>query len=114
MREACVSCDADTLASIYKGHGLAPGGRYTYAEFRIGLENFAAFLERFDIKATVFVVGNDLLHEANRSHLRDFAARGHEIANHSMTHPQGFGHLGEADQEREIAGMEHQCERAIG
>jgi hypothetical protein len=114
MREAVISCDADSLASIYKGYGLAPGRRYTYAEFRIGLENFSTFLQRFGIKATVFVVGSDLCHERNHAHLKDFARQGHEIANHSMTHPQGFGRLPKQEQEREIAGMEDICEEVIG
>jgi peptidoglycan-N-acetylglucosamine deacetylase len=114
MREAFISCDADTLASIYKGRGLAPGGSYRYAEFRIGLENFAAFLERFGIPATVFVVGRDLCHGPNRAHLVDFARRGHEIANHSMNHPQGFCHLSPKEQEREIASMEDLCVEVVG
>ena len=114
MREAFISCDADTLASIYKGRGLAPGGSYRYAEFRLGLENFAAFLERFGVPATVFVVGRDLCHGPNRAHLIDFARRGHEIANHSMNHPQGFCHLTPEEQEQEIAGMEELCIEVIG
>jgi hypothetical protein len=108
-----VSSDIDTLHSLYKGHGLRRPA-YTYAEMRIGLENFARFLERYQAPATLFMVGHDFLQPQNADPIRAIAAAGHEIANHSMHHPQGFRLLPPAEMEAEIAGMEQACRDLTG
>lgn len=108
-----ISSDIDTLHSLYKGHGLRRPA-YTYAELRIGLENFSRFLERYGAKATLFMVGHDFLQPQNVAPIRAVAAAGHEIANHSMHHPQGFRYLPAAEMEAEIAGMEQACRDLIG
>ena len=112
--QAAISCDADGLESIYKGHGCRRPGGYTHAEVRMGLENFVRFLEPYRVKATVFMVGNDFRHEANHHAIRAMAGAGHEIANHTMTHAQGFRWLAPAEKEVEIAGMEEWCQRVTG
>jgi hypothetical protein len=104
-----VSSDIDTLQSLYKGHGLRRPGGYTYAEMQIGLENFSRFLEPYGVKATLFMVGNDFLQPQNAAPIRAVAAEGHEIANHSMTHAQGFRFLPKDQMEAEVAGMENAC-----
>ena len=103
-----ISSDIDTLHSLYKGHGLRRPA-YSYAEMRIGLENFSRVLERYGSKATLFMVGNDFLQPPNVDPIRAVAAQGHEIANHSMHHPQGFRYLTPSEMEAEIAGMEDAC-----
>ena len=108
-----ISSDIDTLHSLYKGHGLRRAD-YTYAEMRIGLENFSRFLERYGAKATLFMVGDDFLQPANAAPIRAAAAEGQEIANHSMSHPQGFRLLDPAAMEAEIAGMEDACASLTG
>ncbi|HVR40845.1 MAG TPA: polysaccharide deacetylase family protein, partial [Thermoanaerobaculia bacterium] len=111
---AAISSDIDTLASIYKGRGCRRPGGYSFAELRIGLENFSRFLARYDAKATLFMVGSDFLIETNHAPIRAAAAEGHEIANHSMNHVQGFRMLSVAEKEAEIAGMEDVCKSTIG
>jgi len=113
MPDAAISCDVDTLASIYKGHGLCRPD-YTYAELHMGLENFCRFLEPLDIKATLFMVGQDFLPTKNVSSIRSAAAQGHEIANHTYTHAQGFRLMDAEEKEREIARMEDICEQVTG
>ncbi|MDP1571612.1 MAG: polysaccharide deacetylase family protein [Vicinamibacterales bacterium] len=108
-----ISSDIDTLHSLYKGHGLRRDG-YTYAEMAIGLENFSRFLEPYGVKATLFMVGHDFLQPQNHAPIRAVADEGHEIANHSMTHAQGFRLLPPAEMEREVAGMEEACEALLG
>ena len=108
-----ISSDIDTLQSLYKGHGLRQES-YSYAEMRIGLENFSRVLERYGASATLFMVGNDFLQPANLPSIRAVAAQGHEIANHSMHHTQGFRHLPAAEMEAEIAGMEEACRAITG
>ena len=108
-----ISSDIDTLQSLYKGHGLRQP-HYSYAEMSIGLENFSRFLERYGAKATLFMVGHDFLQPANVDPIRAVAAQGHEIANHSMHHPQGFRFLSDSEMEAEIAGMEQACQSVTG
>ena len=113
-RTACISIDVDTLSSIYKGMGCTRPGGYTFIEFRTGMENMAAFFKRYSIPATLFMVGNDFKHKGNLGHIRDFNKSGHEIANHSMNHPQGFRWLSAADKEKEIRLMGEICQQVTG
>jgi peptidoglycan-N-acetylglucosamine deacetylase len=108
-----VSSDIDTLQSLYKGHGLRQPA-YSYAEMQIGLENFSRFLERYGAKATLFMVGNDFLQPQNHAPIRAVAGQGHEIANHSMHHTQGFRFLAPDAMEAEVADMEAACQSVIG
>jgi peptidoglycan-N-acetylglucosamine deacetylase len=111
---AAISSDIDTLQSIYGGRGCRRPGGYSHTELAIGLENFARFLERFGIKSTLFMVGQDFKYPHNAGVIRDVAAAGHEIANHTLTHAQGFRLLSAADKESELAGMEDACHAVIG
>ncbi len=108
-----ISVDVDTLQSIYRGRGLTRPS-YTFAEFRMGLENASRFLEPYGIKATLFMVGTDLLVPENQPVARAMAEEGHEIANHTHTHAQGFRLLAREEQEREVAGMEEACVAVTG
>jgi peptidoglycan-N-acetylglucosamine deacetylase len=111
---AAISCDVDTLSSIYKGYGCRRRGGYDYSEFSMGLENFSRFFEVYGIRATLFMVGNDFLPEKNRPAIRQMSREGHEIANHSLSHIQGFRFLSPAEKETEIAGMENICREVTG
>lgn len=112
--QAAITSDIDTLASIYKGKGCRRVGGYTYAELRMGLENFSRFLESYRIKATLFMVGNDFRQEANHGAIRSVASAGHEIANHTLTHAQGFRWLSPEEKAKEITGMERLCHEVTG
>lgn len=114
MLRGAISSDIDTLQSIYGGRGCRRAGGYTYAELRIGLENSCRFFEKFGVKATLFMVGEDFKREADHGVIRAVAAAGHEIANHTLTHAQGFRLLSAEDKEREIAGMEDACYALLG
>ena len=80
----------------------------------MGLENFSRFLEPYRVKATLFMVGNDFLQEANQGAIRAVASAGHEIANHTLTHAQGFRYLSTEAKETEITGMQTLCQQVIG
>jgi hypothetical protein len=60
------------------------------------------------------MVGNDFKVSVNRRMIMSMAASGHEVANHTMTHAQGFRFLSPEEKEAEIAGMEEICEEVIG
>jgi hypothetical protein len=110
---AAISSDIDTLQSIYRGRGRRRAD-YTYAELRMGLEAFSRFLEPYGIKATLFMVGSDFLVPENHDAIRAVAGDGHEIANHTHTHAQGFRLLSAEDQERELSQMEDACFAVTG
>ena len=111
---AAISSDIDSLQSIYHGIGCRRQDGYTFAEVRMGLGRFARFLEPYGIKATLFMVGQDFEQPQNHSIIRAMTQQGHEIANHTMTHAQGFRFLSLQEKERELADMEAACHRVTG
>jgi len=60
------------------------------------------------------MVGNDFKYSANLNPIREIHKGGHEIANHSMTHPQGFRWLSSEEKEIEIQAMGQICKKATG
>lgn len=111
---AAVSIDVDTLSSIYKGQGLNHPGGYTFIELRTGLENIQQFFERYHIRTTLFMVGNDFQLKSNQAAIQFIIKSGHEPANHSMTHPQGFRWLNMDQKREEIRSMGDICESVTG
>lgn len=111
---AAITNDVDSLEAIYRGQGCRRPGGYTHAEMRMGLETFDRFLEPYRARATLFMVGNDFQYPENQEPIRAMAAAGHEIANHTLTHAQGFRLLSPGRKEEELAGMEMWCERVLG
>ena len=109
-----ISIDVDSLSSIYKGQGCSRSGGYTFLEFRTGLENLSDFFLKYQIKTTMFMVGSDFLYKDNHSSIKDIASIGHEIANHSMTHPQGFRWLPLDEKEKELTRMSDTCQEVTG
>ncbi len=111
---AAITSDIDSLDAIYKGQGCRREGGYTRVEMRMGLENFHKFLEPYQAHATLFMVGNDMKYPVNQPPMKAMAEAGHEIANHSMNHAQGFRLLSEQEKEAELAGMEEICQQVTG
>jgi hypothetical protein len=60
------------------------------------------------------MVGNDFLPPTNHAIIQAMVHQGHEIANHTMTHAQGFRLLSRREKEAEVVGMEVLCERVTG
>lgn len=111
---ATASVDVDTLESIFKKKNLPEGHDYSWSEYEEGIGNMCNFFDSLGIKATLFCVGSDLTRPANRELIKDAFARGHEIANHSMTHAQGLRLLPSDRKEEEIAQCEDMCESITG
>lgn len=113
-RIANISIDMDTLSSIYKGQGCTRLNGYTFIEFRSGVENLLSFFAELGIKTTMFMVGKDFLYQKNQVMIKEISKQKHEIANHSMTHPQGFRWLSIEEKENELTNMENICEEVTG
>jgi peptidoglycan/xylan/chitin deacetylase (PgdA/CDA1 family) len=86
-----------------------PRGDPTGPSFYAAVPRFLDALERVGARATFFAIGRDLRCEGNRRTLREIAARGHEVGNHSHTHPYDFCRLSRARKREEVV----RCESAI-
>lgn len=75
------------------------------------------FLDVFDrcgVKATFFAIGRDLARGEARAALRDVVARGHEVGNHSFSHPYNFRQLSREQKAAEIDRADAAIADAIG
>lgn len=87
-----VQIDTDGLWVIFQHFGH----NYNNIQDIMYESSIPRFLDLFDnykIKATFFVVGKDLLYPSRKKLLKDIVKRGHEIANHTMNHAEGFSFL---------------------
>ena len=104
-----VSVDLDPLRCYYEIHGLGtPPPELRDVVLRRGLRRFIDLFARRQMAATFFVVGEDLDvaspsgTPAGRALLREAAAAGHELANHSHTHPYRLVRFGPGEVTAEI------------
>jgi peptidoglycan-N-acetylglucosamine deacetylase len=104
-RLVSVSVDLDAVACYYRIHALAgaPSEAARTAVLRRCLPRFAELFARHGVRATFFVVGQDLDDDAEgRRLLAELARDGHELASHTHTHPYDFVRLGRARIDDEI------------
>ncbi|MEA3335656.1 MAG: polysaccharide deacetylase family protein [Chloroflexota bacterium] len=66
-----------------------------------GIPRLLDFLDKYGIRATFFICGRDL--PVQREALREILRRGHELANHTTSHPSSFSRLDERQKRKEIA-----------
>ncbi len=82
---ASLSLDLDNLWSYQKTHGEAGWDNYS-SYLPLFVPRVLEILKQHDCKITFFVVGLDAIQEENHECLRQIAASGHEIGNHSFDH----------------------------
>jgi peptidoglycan/xylan/chitin deacetylase (PgdA/CDA1 family) len=105
-----ISIDVDAIGCYYRIHGLGePPPQLAEVVMRQCVPRFAALLEEAGVKATFFVVAADVDiataapgSRAARAAVRRLAARGHEIASHSYSHPYELARLGRPRVAEEI------------
>jgi peptidoglycan-N-acetylglucosamine deacetylase len=95
-QRAAVNVDIDGLYLYDRIHGYQ-GGSGNAADFdpatanpvmwTRGVTRFLDLFDRTKVKATFFVVAQDLAHPDAQAVLREVLAAGHEVGNHSLTHP---------------------------
>lgn len=104
---ASLSLDTDNLWSYMKVHGDA--GWETYPSYLARLVPRAlTALNQLDLRITFFIVGRDAAQAPDRAVLRDLAAAGHEIGNHSYHH-EPWLHLYTRAQIDEEIGRAHEA-----
>ena len=101
-RYAAVNVDVDSLYLYCRIHDLDESTA-TNVVWERGIPRFAALFNRLEIKATFFVVTQDLLRwpEA-RAAAEALVAQGHELASHTHQHPYDFTRMSHDDIAAEL------------
>jgi peptidoglycan-N-acetylglucosamine deacetylase len=110
---ACIALDYEEIKHLYRTLTLEPVPT-THVVFGVVADRFLEILDRHRVKATLFIVAEDVLDAENRRGLRRFVDAGHEVANHTMTHPFGMRRLSYEAKVREIEDAQKALEDATG
>lgn len=112
-RLANVSVDLDGLIHYHRIHALtAPAD--PVAIHTVALPRFLELFARHGIRATFFVITEDLQHAAVRDVLRDAQAAGHELASHTHRHPYNLREWSDRGIAAEIADAEEALQKHLG
>ncbi len=109
---AAVHVDLDGAAHIFRFHGWPYAGSDDPL-FESGLRRALEFFDATGVRATLFVIAEDLDHPRKRELLQEAVARGHEIASHSVTHRR-LTDLGRQDKRREIVESRERLQNVLG
>ncbi|MGO9832306.1 MAG: polysaccharide deacetylase family protein [Myxococcaceae bacterium] len=108
MKRACVSVDLDGLHHYARIHGLGEGAldaRARALHLTLALPRLLALFQTLGLRATLFVVGQDV-HGEGAEVLQRAVQAGHELASHSHTHPYGLARAGPAQLDEELGQAE--------
>ncbi|MCB9727544.1 MAG: polysaccharide deacetylase family protein [Deltaproteobacteria bacterium] len=99
---AAVNVDIDSLYLYYRIHGLDEA-KATNAVWERGVVRFAELFGELGLRATFFVVAQDLERwPAARRICGELARAGHEIGSHTWSHPYDFTRKGRTAVELEL------------
>ncbi len=115
-RLACVTIDLDGLSHYARLHGLSPEampeGAAT-AVARLAPGRLAELLDAHGAKGTFFAIGEEIA-PAGTHALHQVSSAGHEIGNHTRSHPYGLTRLAANEVRAEVAGGATLIEAALG
>jgi peptidoglycan/xylan/chitin deacetylase (PgdA/CDA1 family) len=110
-----VSVDLDEVCCYSAIHGLAAlPGDAAHAVYRKALPRLVGLFDRLSVPATFFAVGRDLDDVQAGAALRQLAARGHEIGNHSQDHRYDLTRCSRDEMRAQVADGAAAIERATG
>lgn len=97
----CVTVDMDNVQDYQRlvGEGGRTDGPSFYTE---ALPRFLDLFDEVGLRATFFMVGRDASVASHRAPVRRVVERGHEVGNHSYSHPYNFRSLPRAAKEAQI------------
>lgn len=104
MRLAAVSIDLDEIHHYYAIHGLGGAERAAHLVYDRAVPRAADWAEGLGVPLTFFTVGRDLERAENAETARALLARGHELANHSLSHYYDLTLRDRSEMEREVLG----------
>jgi hypothetical protein len=96
MKNICsISIDVDPLECYYQIHGITvkKGDNIVYEQ---AIPRFLDILDNFGFKATFFLIGKDVREGGNHEVIKEIARAGHEIGNHTWSHPYNLTRLSPA------------------
>lgn len=112
-RTLTVNIDLDDIR-YYRGIHALPAKEEKAEIFTAGVPRFLDLCESFGIRATLFVISADMEIEAARNAIADAAARGHEIASHTVSHDYGISKKTPAAIADELAGSRAALQEVCG
>jgi len=110
---ASLSLDLDNKWAYLKTAG-DPRWESFPSYFDLCVPRILDFFDKFAVKSTVFVVGQDAVLEKNHDAIRSLAEAGHEIANHSFHHEPWLHLYTRAQLEKEFSDTEQSIEKLTG
>jgi peptidoglycan-N-acetylglucosamine deacetylase len=102
----------DSLAlylSLYGKEAGPSGPQLARLTYELGVTRFLELFAELDVRATFFVVGEDLLNEGVRAVAKDVHREGHAFGNHTWSHPYDLIRLPEEEARQEVL----QCHHAV-
>jgi peptidoglycan/xylan/chitin deacetylase (PgdA/CDA1 family) len=109
---AAVHVDLDGARHIYRAHGWVYDGSEDPL-FETGLQSALEILDDARVRATLFVIAEDMLDRPKQRLVRAAVAAGHEIASHSVTHRRLTG-LASTAKRAEIIESRDRLTSALG
>jgi len=85
----CVTVDMDNVQDYQRLVGGGAGSA-KHSFYDDAVPRFLDLFDEVGIRATFFMVGRDAEQAPHRAAVRRIAERGHEVGNHSYTHPYNF------------------------
>lgn len=110
---ATLSLDLDNLWSYMKT-GAVDGWQDYPSYFDVAVPRLLELFDRYGLRVTVFVVGQDAALKKNAEALAAIAAAGHEIANHSFHHDVALNRYADNEIERDFIDAEAAIVSATG
>jgi hypothetical protein len=109
----CISIDLDDMRFYRRIHGLSEEGD-TPLVFQKAMPRFLDFCDRLGVKATVFVISEDLKWREAKDVLRICIESGHEIGSHSRSHKYDLSRQSKEVMQREVLGSKVEIEDTLG
>ncbi|MFH2006801.1 MAG: polysaccharide deacetylase family protein [bacterium] len=110
-----LTVDLDPVGAYHAIHGLPPPAPRDRHHFSlVAIPRFLELFDQLGVRATFFAVGEDLAHDDVAALLRSAVDAGHEVANHTATHPYAFLDLDPVAQAEEIDRCHEQITAATG
>jgi hypothetical protein len=91
--------------SLWKDYGFLPG--YRDPSFFEVSKRFFNIAGKYKFKYSIYIIGKDLEKSGNRESVKEWASQGHEIGNHSWSHPLNLGAMSKSEMRREVE-MSHE------
>ncbi len=99
---AAISVDLDEIPNYYAIHGRVPPVSSATTVYDVAMPRLLELASRLEIPITFFAVGQDLQRPSSAAALREAAAAGHAMGNHTQSHLYDLTRRTRAEIAREI------------